>query len=639
MFFLNLSLGEFLALLTSLSGIVAALYLLDRAKRKKIVSTLRFWMDVPRVDEQRRRKRIREPWSLILQLVSLLLLLLAIAQLQWGKRERSGRNHVVVLDTSSWMAQRSGSTTLLEQAKEQARRYIRSLPGRDRVMLIRADSLATPATSFSDDRNQVIAAIDASTASYSALNLASALELANRAMTWSDSGPGEVVYAGGMRVARWDDASAAVPQLRVLAVGEGAEDVGIRQLGVRRDPGNDIAWRAVVAIRNYGSTPRHVMLHLRFAASQFAPRSINLAPGEDREEEIKFATSGAGTLAASLSPSDTLPLDDSVQLELPSTERVRVAVYSARPSAWQPLLEADHNIQAIYLPASQYRAEPDADVMLLDGIAPDARPRLPSLWVMPPKGKSPVPIQATEKQLLLNRWNTNTPLAAGLRSKEMRPDEAETFAIAPPVFPVASSDRGPVVVARPARTGQPPLVAVGFDPLTGSQRFDVSTPLLFANLLRWLEPDRFRATEFTAAGVGTASVNIDNIEAGERMRVVDATGSAIPFTVRNNTVQLYVEKPQVVRVITPERESVLSLTLPGVGEFAWKPPLNAPRSLPLRTLLGASSIDLWRWLALLGALGLLLEWLIYGRQRPWLITRVAFGAPREKRPEKELVRR
>jgi hypothetical protein len=639
MFFLNLSLGEFLALLGSLSGLVAALYLLDRAKRKKVVSTLRFWVDVPRVDEQRRRKRIREPWSLLLQLVSLLLLLLAIAQLQWGSRERSGRNHVVVLDTSSWMAQRSGTSTLLEQAKEKARQYIASLPPRDRVMLIRADSLATPATSFSDDRNQVLAALAASSASYSALNLTSALELANRAMTWSDAGPGEVVFAGGMRVARWDDESASVPQLRVLAVGEGAEDVGIRQLGVRRDSGNDTAWRALIAIRNYGAAPRRVTLHLRFAASQFAPRRLTLAGGEDREEEFKFSTSGAGTLAASLEPGDTLPLDDSVQLELPSIARVRVAVYTHRPDAWQPLLEADHNIQAFYLPASQYRAKPDADVMLLDGIAPEAPPQLPSFWVVPPKGKSPVPVLRTEKQVLLNHWNSETALAAGLRSKEMRPDEAETFDVDPPAFAVASSDQGAVVIARPGNASRPRLAEIGFDPLSGASRFDVSTPLLFANILHWLEPDHFRTTEFTAAGVGTASIGIDRIEAGERIRVVDASGFAVPFTVRNNALQLYVVKPAVVRIITPERESIVSLTLPGVGEFAWKPPENAPRAVPGQTWLGASAVDLWRWLALAGALGLLLEWLIYGRQRPWRLGQFTNRSPRETREEKELVHR
>ena len=70
MFFVNLSLGEFIGLLGAVAGIVTALYLLDRAKHKKVVSTLRFWVDARRVEERQRRKRVREPWSLLLQLLS-----------------------------------------------------------------------------------------------------------------------------------------------------------------------------------------------------------------------------------------------------------------------------------------------------------------------------------------------------------------------------------------------------------------------------------------------------------------------------------------------------------------------------------------------------------------------------------------
>jgi hypothetical protein len=94
-----------------------------------------------------------------------------------------------------------------------------------------------------------------------------------------------------------------------------------------------------------------------------------------------------------------------------------------------------------------------------------------------------------------------------------------------------------------------------------------------------------------------------------------------------------------VRIITPERESILSFTLPGVGEFAWKPPENAPRSVPVRTWLGASAVDLWRWLAIAGALGLVLEWLIYGRQRPWRFGQITTRSPRETHEERELVHR
>ena len=139
MFFLNLSLAEFITALAAVTGIVTALYLLDRAKKKRVVSTLRFWVDARQVDEQRRRKRVREPWSLILQLASLLLLLLALAQLQWGTREQAGIDRVLVLDTSSWMAQRTPHGTLEDEAKRLARRYINALPDRDRILILPAD--------------------------------------------------------------------------------------------------------------------------------------------------------------------------------------------------------------------------------------------------------------------------------------------------------------------------------------------------------------------------------------------------------------------------------------------------------------------------------------------------------------------
>src|SRR5438874_13053072 len=117
MFFLNLTPGEFLTLFGALGGLITTLYLLDRVKRRKIVSTLRFWTPAVRVEERQTRKRMREPWSLALQLLSLLLLLLSIAELHWGTHERDGRDHVLLLDTSSWTAPRSGQGTLLHTEK------------------------------------------------------------------------------------------------------------------------------------------------------------------------------------------------------------------------------------------------------------------------------------------------------------------------------------------------------------------------------------------------------------------------------------------------------------------------------------------------------------------------------------------
>src|SRR5579864_2559825 len=120
MFFLNLSLVQFLAAFGAISAVSIALYLLDRSRRKQIVSTLRFWVAAEQPAAAARRRRIQQPWSLFLQLLSMALLLLAIGQLRLGTPALAGRDHVLILETSAWMAARSGNRTLMDIARDRA---------------------------------------------------------------------------------------------------------------------------------------------------------------------------------------------------------------------------------------------------------------------------------------------------------------------------------------------------------------------------------------------------------------------------------------------------------------------------------------------------------------------------------------
>jgi hypothetical protein len=106
--FLNLSLGELLGVAGAISAGVVALYLLDRSKRRQVVATLRFWTAADSRTEMKHRKRIQQPWSLLLQLLSLLFLLIALAGPRLGSDD-SGRDHVLILDTSDgWVRARAG---------------------------------------------------------------------------------------------------------------------------------------------------------------------------------------------------------------------------------------------------------------------------------------------------------------------------------------------------------------------------------------------------------------------------------------------------------------------------------------------------------------------------------------------------
>ena len=74
-----------------------------------------------------------------------------------------------------------------------------------------------------------------------------------------------------------------------------------------------------------------------------------------------------------------------------------------------------------------------------------------------------------------------------------------------------------------------------------------------------------------------------------------------------------------------DREMVYSLTLPDVGDAAWSVPATVRTGIPRAVLGDAAPRDLWPWLAVLGGLGLLADWLLYGRSR-------AFRLARRRRP-------
>src|SRR5271169_757825 len=224
--FLNLNLGELLGLTGAISAGVVALYLLDRSKRNQVVSTLRFWVSADVRTQLKHRRRIQQPWSLLLELVSLFFLLAAIAGPRLGIIDNTGRDNVLILDTSAWMGSRVRQGTLLDEARASARAYLASLPRRDRVMLVRADALATPATAFEADRQAVQEAIRQSQPGSSALNLEQALAYAQTAQKQSRR-PGEIVFAGAGRVPEEQASLTSLPSnLRVLPVGTPQENVG-----------------------------------------------------------------------------------------------------------------------------------------------------------------------------------------------------------------------------------------------------------------------------------------------------------------------------------------------------------------------------------------------------------------------------
>jgi hypothetical protein len=617
--FLNLSLGEFAALAGAISAGLVVLYLFDRTRRRRVVATLRFWTPSEVSSQWKRSRRVQQPWSLILQIVSILLLLLAIAGPRLGGT-LAPRDHVLILDTSAWMGARTRQGILLDQAKTAALAYLDRLPAADPVMLVRADALATPVTPF-ESRHQVVAeAIRQSQPSASALSLQQALDFASNAQRLQSGRVGEIAFAGAARVSKEEAESLAPPaNFRLLQIPSNGENIGFKKLGLRRSPSAPDSWEAYVSVRNDGSRTRDVSVELSAGKASLGSKALKIAPGAEASAAFTFKLSEAGLLQARVRPvdgrEDAFPQDDRVALELPAQTLVHIVVYSNDPDSLRPLLAGHAQVDAKFESPARYDASAPADVLVFDRFAPRQPPvNRNVLWIDPPAG-SPFAIRATQPNAKLERWRAESPLASGLNTKDVELASAKIFEPAKDDQAVAETSRGPVVIARTTSSGASVsrMAALGFQPTGASMKYQLATPLLIANILRWMAPDTFRRWDIQAATVGTVSVPVDKGADPARFRVTTDRDRPLPFSVKGDMLRFFSGAPGTVHVRDGERETMYSLTLPDVGETAWKAPSTVAHGLPRITGQAASVANIWPWLAILGGLGLLIEWILYGR--------------------------
>jgi len=617
MFFLNFTAGEFLVLFATFAGIVTALYLFDRSKSKKIVSTLRFWtLDVISA-QQKSRKRMRDPWSFLLQILSILLLLLAIGQLEWGRSKHRHRKDVVLVDTSAWSSEALDTNrTVLDAEKKIAAQYIKGLPATDLVLLAGVDASAVPATVFTSNRAELLNALESLQPSYSALDLGRALSFARRAAALSgssaDISDGEVLYVGPGRIRKGTDAASAVQNFRAILVPATGENCGIRSVGIRRDSQNPELWNAVVSVENYGTQQRVLQLTSRLSGKIIDSRSLNVTPRDGTTAEFSFTRATEGQLAVSLEPGDALRADDRAVINVPGSSKTRLAVFTTRPAVVKPLIRSDENLEASFFTPAQYTPRVDADVVLLDQFAPAALPQSPSVWITPPRDRSPIPVAEVVDSAVLSAPNVTDDLHTAMQNRsDVRVRNAEVFTMADGDSAFATIAKGPVAVGHEEHSAK--FAAVGFDPFSGDLRFQSATPVLFSSLMRWLSPESMRASAVATGFAGETTIPLPFEKEGVS-GVDDENGAAVPFNVQGRLLQVSANSPSQLAVHFLHGGSILLPVLADVAEEVWTPTGGSATGLPSSRAPIPADVDLWKWLAFLGGLGFLADWLLFGRK-------------------------
>lgn len=620
---LNLTLGQFAAIFGAVAAFSVALYLLDRNRRRQVVATLRFWVEPGKAAPVTRRSRIQQPWSLLLQLLGMFLLLLALAEFQFGNNRSARRDHVLVLDTSAWMGAalpNRPNATLMDIARASALGWLRAVPSSDRVLVVRADALATPATAWEADRRAIARAILASQPGATALNLSQSLQFASQLQRGSGSLPGEIVYAGPGRISAHEANNLTIPKIpafRVLSVDDNIENTGLRSVGARRSAKDTGAWDILVRVRNYGRTQKLVNVTLNFGNIPQGSRPVDLPPGGEKEVAFDVHTRAAGLLEARLYPKDAFAADNYAALELPETRSLHVIVYSDQPEGLRPALASDSRVFAEFHPTAQYMPDSDPEsLVILHRFRPVTRPKGNVLWIDPPPDNPPVAIQVREEHPQGLHWIPDQPLTAGLRSRDVQLEAASVFVPSPKDMRIAEIKDGPIMVASVSDDGKSRSVVMGFDPFSGAMRYELTTPLLLANILRWVSPDVFRDVDVGTQSAGAVSTPLPNGGSNKDVQILTDSGDRLPFNVRDKAVEFFAGQSSRVRVLTGNSERVYSLTLPEMWDVKWSPPANVRHGIPAWNDTIRRNSDWWPFLAALGAAILIAEWIVYGRYSP-----------------------
>jgi hypothetical protein len=597
--FLNLTPLEFGAILAGLSAVVTVLYLLDRQRRRLVVASLRFWQAALDQTQMERKRRISQPWSLLLQLLALLCLVAAIAQPRWGSLLGNPRHHVLILDASAVTAARSGETTLLALAQRDLLAALDRIPASDRVMLIRAEGAASTAVAFTDDVRRVQQAIRETQPGVTALRLKPAFALAGSAIASLKLRAGDIVYAGPARAA---DASEVDPpaNLRILLTEAPVQNTGLRQVALQ--PAAEGGWRTSVTVANDADAARDVTVSVSLGQALLSQRRIAMRPRSEQQLLIPVATRKGGEVRVWISPADALPADDSAALELPVRPVRRLVVYSSRPETWRALLAAADDLQGTFADPSAYNANPDADAMVVDDFAPPVPPSKPALML-----GAAARARSVVRNLTVTQWSASHPVTLGLQALRLPLSEAGILAAGRSTAILAESANGPVAVADES----PRQVRLGFSLVSDALRAQVATPLLFSNSIEYLVPSRAESSETRVAAAGQVSLQLPT-ERASNLTLTTASGAALPFTFRRGRLDFFAGATGPVRIRSGSRESSLSLALPELTSIRWRPGPSVARGLPPPSAGLLTPRELWPWLVGLAVALLIADWFLFG---------------------------
>jgi hypothetical protein len=592
-----------LALLTL--PIILLLHLLRERRRRVAVPSLLLWQNLPRKPEGERIRRLPLTFLLLLHLLVAALIGLALGWPQLiGALGGAARQTAIIIDTSTSMAARAGSSTRFALARERARAALNGLESGDRAILIAAGPTARVVASASAaDVAVLLDALEQLRPGGTGADIDGALTLAEAAFDQQHARQVLVISDGALPPAPERTLAAPVDWQQV---GDDQPNRAIVAFAAR-PAGANVQVYARAA--NFGPTPIRTSIALYGDEQALGSRNVSIAAGG--ETELTWTLPARySRLRAALDGRDALPQDDDGFLSLAQIRPIKALLVSAQPDTLRRALAAIPGVSVTVIDPANYPPTPQtADLTLFDSFLPQAWPDGAILAINPPSNSALITVgQHTTSQESSQLMRSGAPLE-GLGLEGVRFGTPRQ--VQPPDWATTQLALGDTPLILRGRSGAHEIAIWAFDLTDSNLPTRLAFPLLMARTARSLTPPALPAS----------------ITAGAQL--------AVRPDPRASSVELSGPAGMQATVAVSASTQIDALTLPGFYQleeraggatlFRGQLAVNAGaaiesdlRARPARPIIGADQVDagapqrevrdIWPWLAL-GALAvLMLEW-------------------------------
>lgn len=506
--FLNLLAFGYLSLI----GLVVFFYIFNKKKNIVQVSSLIPWGILKEDTVRSRVFKIDLLFLLQILLILLLVFFLAKPYLKSSIINISGKNIVLVIDSSASMQTVEDNGSRFDLARSRALNMVNKLGESDKMMVISSDYSSRLVSDLTDDKARLNKAINDLMPRDTGTNLDEGVGLGVSFLKNVERGEMYVLTDRSPSSINFTNLKSG--NIKFLRFGERSANVAISSLNVYQDMFKDYRDReAYVTIENYSNETKTVSLSVFLNEEVIMEEELELAGSEEKTLSIQ-GLNAPGILKASIETDDFLYVDNTAYAIINEIKPIKILLVSNNYLLNDELAKIEkgtHRINLTHIATSEYNPEAieDYDVAVFHNFIPDSNPGINSLYVTPylhssnlqaedvKEGKTFSSVLVRKHNLVLQvkilDWDNKHPTMTHLDSLDgLNIERAFTMELpgwSIPLIKIADNLKDSPIAFAGHYEGKK-IVTLGFDlsAFDFSKSDNLRILILTLNIIQWLNP-------------------------------------------------------------------------------------------------------------------------------------------------------